>query len=324
VNQPPYPHSSGQPDPEQQAATPGCWWHPNRPTALSCARCGRPACPDCLREAAVGFQCTDCVQTGQRQQRTQEKQYRAAGLGVTTIAGTRPLDKAVVTPILIGVNVAIYLITAVLAKSPWDNERSTLFNDWVLFPPSVGLNGEWWRLLTSGFLHLGPIHIAVNMLSLWMIGRDLERLLGKVRFLAVYFIAMLGGGAAVYLFADPGTATAGASGALYGLLGALLVAVLRLKLNPGTVIGTIVLNLALTYAIPGISVFAHLGGLVTGVVAMVAIVYAPAKNRVAWQAGMLVVVLVAAIGLVFVRNAEFSQLTCTQESTGAVTCVSDR
>lgn len=304
MNQPPYPQ------PHQQAPSPGCWWHPSRQTGLSCARCERPACPDCLREAAVGFQCVDCVQASRRQQRTQQKQYQAAGYGTRTIAGARPAPQAIVTPILIVLNVLVYVVTAAQARSPMDNRFSTLFDSWVLAPAAVGQQGEWWRLLTSGFLHFGLIHIAVNMFSLWMIGRDLEILLGKVRFLAVYFLSMLGGSTAVFVFGDPGVSTAGASGALYGLLGALLVAVLRLKLNPLTVVATIVLNLVITYAIPGISLFAHVGGLVTGAIVMVAMVFAPAKERSVWQAGALGVVLLALVGMVVLRDAQFSQLIC--------------
>ena len=316
MNQPP------QPQPYQQAALPGCWWHPNRPTGVSCARCGRPACPDCLREAPVGFQCLDCVQIGQRQQRAQQRQYNAAGFGARTIAGARPSERAIVTPVIIALNVLVYLITAVQAQSPLNNQLAPLFSDWVLYPSAIGQQGEWWRLLTSGFLHFGPIHIAVNMLSLWMIGRDLEMLLGKVRFLAVYFISMLGGSAAVFVFSDPGAGTAGASGAIYGLLGALLVAVLRLKLNPGMVIGTIVLNLVITYAIPGISLFAHVGGLVIGAVAMVAILYAPAKGREWWQAGALAVVLFALVGMVVLRDVQFSQLICGYTAQRDYICLS--
>jgi membrane associated rhomboid family serine protease len=315
VNKPP------QPQPPQQAALPGCWWHPNRQTGLSCARCERPACPDCLREAAVGFQCIDCVQTGQRQQRAQRKQYDDAGFGARTIAGARFSQRPIATPALVALNVLVYLVTAVQAQSPMDNQSSPLFQYGQLFAPSIGFDGEWWRLFTSGFLHYGLIHIAVNMLSLWIIGRDLEILLGKVRFLAVYFISMLGGSAAVYLFSDPGVPTVGASGAIYGLLGALLVAVLRLKLNPAMVIGTIVLNLAITYAIPGISLFAHVGGLVIGAVAMAGILFAPAKKREWWQTGALVVVLIALVGVVVIRDAQFGHLTCGYTAGNAIVCV---
>jgi membrane associated rhomboid family serine protease len=260
------------------------------------------------------------VLSGQRQQRAQQKQHNAAGFGARTIAGARPAQRAIVTPVLIALNVLMYLITAVQAQDPMNNQLSPLFQDWVLFAPAIGQQGEWWRLVTSGFLHYGLLHLAVNMLSLWMIGRELEILLGKVRFIAVYFISMLGGSAAVFVFGDPGTATAGASGALYGLLGALLVAVLRLKLNPATVIGVIALNLVITYAIPGISLFAHVGGLVIGAVAMVAIVYAPPKGRVVWQSGVLVVLLAALIGLVVVRDVQFSHLVC-EVSGQQIVCV---
>jgi len=305
VNQPP------QPQPPQQSALPGCWWHPNRQTGLSCSRCGRPACPDCLREAAVGFQCIDCVQSGQRQQRTQRKQYDAAGLTSRTIVGARFSERAIVTPVLIALNVLVYLITAVQAQSPMNNDASQLFNDGVMFSPSVAFNGEWWRLITSGFLHYGLIHIAVNMLSLWMLGKDLELLLGKLRFTIVYFMSLIGGSVAVYLFADPGVGTAGASGAIYGLLGAILIAILRLKMNPTQVIGVIALNLIITISIPGISLFGHVGGFVIGAIAMAALVFAPLKKRAAWQAGALVLVTIAMIGMFFYRDNQLSNQTCT-------------
>lgn len=269
----------------------------------------------------MGFHCIDCVQTGQRQQRAQRKQYDDVGSGARTIAGARYSQRVIATPVLIALNVLVYLVTATQAQNLMDNQSSPLFQYGQLFAPSVGFDGEWWRLFTSGFLHYGLIHIAVNMFSLWVIGRDLEILLGKVRFLAVYLISMLGGSAAVYLFSDPGVPTVGASGAIYGLLGALLVAVLRLKLNPAMVIGTIVLNLAITYAIPGISLFAHLGGLVIGAVAMVAILFAPAKKRELWQAGTLVVVLIALVGMVALRDAQFRHLTCGYTGNSAIVCV---
>jgi membrane associated rhomboid family serine protease len=304
VNQPP------QPQPPQQAALPGCWWHPNRQTGLSCSRCGRPACPDCLREAAVGAQCIDCVQTGQKQQRAQRKQYDNAGLTSRTIVGARPAERAVVTPVLIALNVLVYLVTAVQARSPMNNQLSQLFTDGVLFSPSIAFDGEWWRLFVSGFLHYGLIHLAVNMFSLWMLGKDLELLLGKVRFAVVYLLSLFGGSISVFVFDDPGRPTAGASGAIYGLLGAILIVILRLKLNPTQVIGVIALNLIISVSIPNISLLGHLGGFVIGAVAMAALVFAPLKKRAVWQAGVLVLVTVALLGMYTLRDSRLKQETC--------------
>ncbi|PXY31727.1 rhomboid family intramembrane serine protease [Prauserella muralis] len=308
MSQPPYPPQSGQP--YQQEALPGCWWHPNRQTGLRCVRCDRPACPDCLREASVGYQCVDCVQAGRQQQRVQAVQYRRAGYGARTVAGARLSQRAVVTPALIAVNVLVYVVTAVQARSPMNNDSSQLFADGVLWPAGIVVRDEWWRLVTSGFLHYGLIHIGMNMLALWILGRDLEILLGKVRFLAVYAVSLLGGAAAVFVFEDIRTGTAGASGAIYGLMGALLVAVLRLRLNPGAAIGIIVLNLILSVSIPGISLLGHLGGLVVGALAMAAMVYAPEKQRVVYQAGTVLVLTAALAGLVVYRDAQLAAQLC--------------
>ena len=303
MTQPPSPHTP-------PAGLPGCWWHPNRQTALSCVRCGRPACPDCLREASVGYQCVDCVQTARRATQSRQRQYRSAGYGARTVAGARLSQRLVVTPVLVALNVLIYAITAAQAGSPMQNQSSSLFLDWVLWPASIVLDDQWWRLVTSGFLHYGVIHIAVNMFSLYVLGREIEVLLGKVRFVAVYLVSLLGGSVVVYAFGNINQTTAGASGAIYGLLGGILVAVLRLRLNPAPAIGIIVLNLVITVSIPGISLLAHLGGLVTGALATAAMVYAPEKRRAQWQAAAVVVLAVALAGLVLFRDGQLADLAC--------------
>ncbi|RBM24279.1 rhomboid family intramembrane serine protease [Prauserella sp. PE36] len=309
MSQPPYPPQYGQPS--QQEALPGCWWHPNRQTGLRCVRCNRPACPDCLREASVGYQCVDCVQAGQQQQRAKATQYRRAGYGARTVAGARVSQRAVVTPLLIAINVLVYVVTVVQAGGdPMNNNDAPLFADGVLWPIGIVAGDEWWRLLTSGFLHYGLLHIAMNMLALWVLGRDLEVLLGKVRFLAVYFVSMLGGAAAVFAFGETNTGTAGASGAIYGLMGAILIAVLRLRLNPTSAIGIIVLNIVLSVSIPGISLLGHVGGLVVGALAMIAMVYAPEKQRTAYQLGTIVVLTAALIGLLVYRDSQLSSELC--------------
>ncbi|GHF58137.1 membrane associated rhomboid family serine protease [Amycolatopsis bartoniae] len=295
-----------QPPQTQPAALPGCWWHPSRQTGLSCVRCGRPACPDCLREASVGAQCIDCVQAGRRQGQVQRRQYPSA----RTVAGARVSQRVVVTPALIALNVLVYAFTAVQAHDPMNNQLSDLFKAWVLWPPGIA-GGEWWRLVTGGFLHYGPVHLAVNMISLWIIGRQLEVVLGKGRYLALYVLSLVGGSVLVYLLSGLDQPTAGASGAIYGLLGGILVVVLRLRLNPAGAIGTIVLNLIITVSLPNISLFGHLGGLVTGALATAALVYAPAKNRVAWQSAAFAVVAVALVGLFFLRDAQLASIACS-------------
>ncbi|HEV3357181.1 MAG TPA: rhomboid family intramembrane serine protease [Pseudonocardiaceae bacterium] len=281
-----------------QVELPVCFRHGDRPTGLRCSRCDRPACPECLREASVGYQCVDCVAQGARTQRPFRQR---------TIAGAELTDELLVVPVLIAVNVLVYVFTAIQAHSIGAVEHSPLFGAWAEFPLAVA-NGNWWQLITAGFLHVTPIHIVMNMLSLWWIGKDLERILGRIRFTAVYLVSLLGGGVSVLLFADPQQQVAGASGAVFGLLGGVLVVVLRLKLNPGAVIATIVINLVLSVAIPGISVLGHVGGLVVGGLMTAAIIYAPEKNRNTWQFGAVAVAVVALIGLVLVRDTQLAAL----------------
>lgn len=267
----PPPYSGGPPS----GAPAVCVRHPDRVTGLTCTRCERPSCPECLREASVGYQCVDCV--GQ------------AGHGVrrgTTVAGAEPGGRPVVVPTVIGLNVAIFAWTAVQAGSVSSNAASPLFRDWALVPGLVQA-GEWWRILASGFLHIGPIHLLFNMLALWVLGRDLESVLGRGRFLAVYLIALLGGAAAVMLFYAPNQAVAGASGAVFGLMGGLAVVLRRLKIPAGQVIGLIVVNVVISVVIPGISLIGHLGGLAVGAAGTAALVYAPLRNRTTVQAAAL-------------------------------------
>ena len=270
-----YPAGPPTPPPYPGGYPPGppavCVRHPDRATGLSCVRCGRPACTDCLREAAVGHQCVDCVAQGQRRARP-----------AVTVAGARPAGRPLVVLALIAMNVTIYLLTVVQAGNPMENARAPLFLEWALVPWLVG-DGEWWRVLTAGFLHIGLIHLVFNMLALWMLGRDMEAVLGRGRFLALYLVSLLGGSAAVMLF-DPNQPVAGASGAVFGLMGGLVVVLRRLRVPAGQVIGLIVVNVVISVVIPGISLIGHLGGLAVGAAATAALVYAPARNRTSVQA----------------------------------------
>lgn len=279
-----------------------CWWHPARQTGLKCARCGRPACPDCLREATVGYQCIDCLHAGGRPQR----RARTSGVAGAELSARPP----VVTLVLIALNVLLYAVTALQAGSPTDNQSAKLFGDWVLWPAAVAGAGQWWRLVTAGFLHYGPVHIGVNMVALWIMGRDMETLLGRARFTAVYLVSLLGGAVSVYLFDGANRATAGASGAIYGLLGGILIVVLRLRLNPVPAIATIVLNLVITLSIPNISLLGHLGGLVAGALVTAALVAVPARGRVGWQVASVVVLAGALVALVFYRDAQLAGTAC--------------
>lgn len=302
----------------RQQDLPACVRHPDRPTGLRCVRCDRPACPDCLREASVGYQCVDCVAEG-------NKGVRQA----RTVAGARAergVKAMVVVPVLIGLNVLVFGITALQAQSVVDNDRSSLFLDGSLIPSLVA-GGEYWRLLTSGFLHYGnyggygPIHLIFNMFALYVLGRDLEVALGRLRFLTVYLLSLVGGSVAVMLFGDDFTQVAGASGAIYGLFGGIAVVVFRAKMNPRPVLILLGINIFLSIALPGISLLGHLGGLVVGALATAALVYAPrTKNLVRfqlWACVGLAVVLIAVVGLKVAAMDNSCELSSDQ---GHITC----
>lgn len=223
-----------------------------------------------------------CVAEGQQQQRV-----------ASTVVGARlQTSTPVVTHALIGVNVAFYLLTAVLARSVMGNDGSDLFSRFALWPVGVA-EGQWLRLLVSGFLHYGLLHLAMNMYALYVLGRELERALGRWRYGAVYALALLGGSTSVLLFEDPTTVTVGASGAVFGLMGGLAVVLLKLRRSPAPVFTVIAINVVFSVAVPGISLLGHLGGLVVGAVAAAALLHAPAgPRRVHVQVGALVVLAV--------------------------------
>lgn len=273
---PPPPSSSPPPGAE---AVPTCYRHPDRETYVRCQRCERPICPDCMREAAVGHQCVDCVQAGNREVRQ-----------ARTVFGGAVVVSPRVTWTLLTINVLAYA-GEVLA-------RDEVIDRFAMSSPHVHYLGEWWRLITSAFLHAPPPsfwHILFNMWALFAIGPELERRLGSVRFGLLYLLSALGGSVAVYLF---GLSAVGASGAIYGLFGALFVVARRLGYDARGVLWLIAINVLITFIVPGISWQGHLGGLVVGALLAAAFAYAPARNRAAVQFGSAAVVLLALITIV--------------------------
>src|SRR5690606_1725046 len=257
------------------AAVPTCYRHPDRETYVRCQRCDRSICPDCMREAAVGYQCLDCVQEGNRTVRR-----------ARTVFGGAPVTTARVSWTLLAINLLAYVAEVL------DPERViSAYGMW-----SIGVyQGEWWRLITSAFLHAPPPsfwHILFNMWALYVIGPDLERLLGSARFAALYLLSALGGSVAIYLF---GVAARGASGAFSGRSGALFVVARRLGTDVRGVLWLIGINVLITFVVPGISWQGHLGGLVTGTVVAAGLVYAPERHRTLVQSAVAVAVLAALI-----------------------------
>jgi membrane associated rhomboid family serine protease len=217
-----------------------CYRHPTRVAGVKCRRCERAICPDCMVSAPVGFQCRECVK------------------GAPAVRSLRSLHRdPYVTWALIAVNVVIFL--PVLGGR---NESQDL----GLFGPAVAA-GDWWRIVTSGFLHFDIIHIGFNMALLFWLGQMLEPALGRVRFALLYAVSLLAGSLGV-LVLDPNALTGGASGAVFGLMGAAVLVLRRRGVDPmqSGLGGLLLINLLFSFR-PGVSIGGHLGGLAGGLVA---------------------------------------------------------
>ena len=243
----------------EQTQTQVCYRHPNRETAVSCSNCGRPICPDCMVYAAVGIKCPECAGQGAGTRATAQRAQRRA----MTVTG------ATVTKVLIAVNVGVYLL-AIAQSSGGFTPSDRFIADWGLYGPAVA-DGEWWRMITAAFLHASLIHLLFNMLMLWWFGQALESALGPARFLGVYLVSALAGSAGALLF-TPDTFTVGASGAVFGILGAGLVLERRqIFVFGGSAFAVVALNIVFTFLISNISIGGHIGGLVGGMLAVLAL-----------------------------------------------------
>ena len=276
-------------------AVPTCFRHPGRETYVSCVRCGRPACPDCLRSAAVGQQCVDCVRAGNRGTRQ-----------VGTVFGGRAVSGAVVTWALVVINVALYLIELARPSLGYDLGMIGLGRFANGGPLQGVAEGQWYRLITSAFLPppgggLGPLDIIFNMWALILVGPALERLLGHARFLTVYLVSALGGSVALLVLA-PYELALGASGAIFGLFGAWFVVAKRLRLDSRWIVTIIGLNLVLGFVVHGIAWQAHLGGLLSGALLTAAYAYAPRENRALIQGAATVAVVGVLLLAVLLRD----------------------
>lgn len=236
-----------------------CHWHPDRETLLSCSSCGTPICPDCARTAAVGMKCPDCA--GAPRPGSVHDRARSLDLGMRT--GGAPL-----TVSILGLCVAIAVVELAQGAG-FAGADAGIALDLGLFGPFVA-EGQWYRILTSAFVHAGLIHLLFNMIVLWWLGGALERYAGSLRFGAIYLASITWGAAGALLFA-PDALTVGASGGIYGLMAALLVLERQQGIALlGSSVGVfLLLNLAITFIIPGISIGGHLGGLLGGFLAAV-------------------------------------------------------
>lgn len=261
-----------------------CYRHPGVATGVRCTRCNRPICPQCMIPAPVGFQCPECVQQGMAQTRQAD---------VVRQANAAP----VVSFTLIGLNAIIYLIQVVVGVDK-------VAGDWGMWPVGVAGNGEWWRLFTAAFLHGSWLHIIFNMYVLYALGPTLERILGHTRFLILYVMAALGGGVASYLFSSMNTLSVGASGAIFGLMGALVVAGKRLRYDITQVLALLAVNVVIGFISPGVDWRAHLGGLVVGAAVAAVFVYAPKQFRIPVQVLGILAILGVLVILTMWRTAQ--------------------
>jgi membrane associated rhomboid family serine protease len=259
-----------------------CYRHPGRETGVSCSNCGRPICPDCMTSTSVGMRCPECAR-----QRTRARTMRS-------------VEEPSATYALIAVNVLIGAGLFLGGSSGGEFGHNQLYD---LFAVSRGTiaDGEWWRLVTGGFVHGAgypssvPLHLGFNMLALWVLGGMLEPALGRLRFLLVYFTSLLAGSLGALLM-EPIGLTAGASGAVFGLMGAALLVMRRSGISPmESGLGLwLMLNLVITFTFPNISIGGHLGGLAGGLIA--AFLLVELRDRVRAPAA-LPVALCAAIAV---------------------------
>lgn len=305
-----------------QAATgvPTCYRHPDRETWIRCQRCDKSICPDCMRDAAVGFQCPDCIKEANKGSRQNRAMY----------GGERSADPRLTAYVLIGINAVVWLavvatggrasdLIARLALVPKGTCESLSSSGY--YPTAAGEqlctlgtqgDGSWvpgvadgavWQLITSQFTHIEIWHIAGNMLALWMLGPQLEAVLGRTRFLALYLLSGLAGSVAVLWLSSSNGLTLGASGAIYGLFGAFAVIAHKVKGDLRSIATVLAVNLFITFAIPNISWQGHLGGFAGGVLIAAILVYAPRKRRGVVQALGLSGFLLLLVALVALRIA---------------------
>ncbi|MBP7632021.1 MAG: rhomboid family intramembrane serine protease [Acidimicrobiales bacterium] len=249
-----------------------CYRHPDQPAGVICQRCDRPICPRCMNQASVGFHCPECAKVGA------QKVYRG-----TAALQTRPL----LTQVLIAANVAVFVLAAVIdGGGALQGSIGSVHIDFGLIARAfyrgelIGVaEGEWYRMVTSGFLHFGVIHLLFNMYALWILGGAVEHLAGRARLAAGYGVSVLAGSLGA-LILSPDSLTAGASGGVFGLMGFILVAqrLQGLPFRDSPLIGVLVLNLFITFGISNISVGGHVGGLLGGAAAGFAL-SAPALRR---------------------------------------------
>lgn len=298
------------------AAAPVCYRHTDRETWIRCQRCDRPICPDCMNPASVGFQCPSCVKEGAKSTR----------IGRLPYGGERTANPALTSFVLIAINIAVWVgirasgatsdLVGKLSLTP-SGRCEALNGSGIFFPGAAEATctgtvhwvdgvatGAWWQILTSMFSHVEPLHIAFNMIALYFLGPQLEAILGRARFLALYLVSGVTGGVAVMFLSNSYSSTLGASGAIFGLLGALLVVGLKVHADVQQILVWVGINVAFTvFGGSSISWQGHLGGFAGGALIAALIVYAPRERRAPTQWAGIASVAVISVALIALRAA---------------------
>lgn len=275
-----------------------CYRHPDRDTLVRCSSCERPICTSCMNETPVGLRCPSCAGTPTGVRRAVERSYRR---------GRVPITAAIMA-------VTCLAFVLQLGTSGQRGLNGGLTEAFELWGPFVSSDGEWWRILTVALVHGSIAHLAMNMISLWIVGSIVETGLGPVRYVGIYVAAVVWGSLGAMVL-QPGAPVVGASGGIFGVFAAIMVVQL---MRGGTVssdiFGVLVLNLFITFAIPGISIGGHLGGIVGGALAAFAAlgvdrqVRGPQRQKVA-VAAMAAVVVVGAVACLWAAHRATDLIT---------------
>ncbi len=287
---------------EPTAAAPACYRHTDRETYIRCQRCDRPICPDCMKPASVGFQCPSCVKDGAKSTRTGRLPY----------GGERSANPALTSFVLIAINLLVWVMIRATER-PGGVSGDLVQALWLLPQSPEGgagsrpydsvAGGDYWQVITSAFAHIDTLHVAFNMVALYFLGPQLELVLGRARFLALYLVSALTGSVAVLLLSSENTPTLGASGAIFGLLGALIVVAIKIRGDVQQLFVWLGINVVYTFVGSNVSWQGHFGGLIGGAVIAAVIVYSPKERRQVFQWSGIVAVALVSVALVALRAA---------------------
>jgi membrane associated rhomboid family serine protease len=272
----------------QQGAPNRCYRHPDREAFVSCQRCGRPICPDCMRPAAVGFHCPE----------EGAPAARPAAAPRTEFGGRADqASSGLVTKTLIGLCLVAFALEGVPGLTGTSHINQFTF-DYSLIGGFIAEKHEYWRLVTAAFLHGSVLHIAFNMYALYLLGTQLEAILGRVRFLALFFACAIGGNTLSYIIHGENAFSYGASTAIFGFFAAYYLIARRMRANTSQILVVVGINLLITFSISGIDKWGHIGGLATGAVLGLLYAYVPPRRALLQALGTVAVLAVLVVAAV--------------------------